>query len=526
MSWNNQWFDPRNEYGGRGSEYGGGERGGAGRNGNGGGGYNGGGGGPGQYVSTRVTLQMGVGSSEPYPRMQHDGGGSERGGGRGGGQSGKGHVRGGDEGQYAQRHERSDEWEHDRRRERDGSSDYERDYGQRYRDHGEYGGGSQRDSRGGEYEQRGGDGGWRRGHGGGGYDRGGSSRGDRFLNDARKNAWRKPSSVNATGAATGAEAAQNVIRFVHLENVTRVNGEVREGTLHARVHTTLVESRMALPGAGEMPVQLSAEETAVVARIEVDAARSRASASARVEVEERPVHREQSAPEPARGERGRTQGDVWTGPVPQGASDDAVMVQRERIRGLTLRASAAGQGLFGLLDDNLMTRVWHFVEEDEWTYKGVLRAVKEQPRLWMTLDDLATTTLGALRQCAGRTMQTHSVGRLVRRAATYGWLPRLARDIDEEVGAQRYVEILDEFRMIVRRRDMGDVSKRADKVMNQFDSILRPGMAARFSRAAPAIALLREAVERGWKLKLARDVAAMAGTAVESDSDDDLPNMS
>ena len=85
MSWDNDWFDPRNEYGGRSSGYGGGERGGAGRNGNGGGGYNGGGGGPGQYVSTRVTLQMGVGSSEPYPRMQHDGGGSERGGGRGGG---------------------------------------------------------------------------------------------------------------------------------------------------------------------------------------------------------------------------------------------------------------------------------------------------------------------------------------------------------------------------------------------------------------------------------------------------------
>ena len=175
------------------------------------------------------------------------------------------------------------------------------------------------------------------------------------------------------------------------------------------------------------------------------------------------------------------------------------------------RASTTGQGLFGLLDGNLMGQVWHFVEEDEWTYEGVLRAVKEQPRLWMTLDDRATTTLGALRQCAGRTMQAHSVGRLVRRAATYGWLPRLARDIDKEVGAQRYAEMLDEFRMIVRRRDIGDVSKRADKVMNQFDSILRPGTAARFPRSAPAIALLREAVEKGWKSKLARDVAAMAG---------------
>ena len=136
------------------------------------------------------------------------------------------------------------------------------------------------------------------------------------------------------------------------------------------------------------------------------------------------------------------------------------------------------------------------------------------------------TTLGALKLCGNRTMQEHPVGKLVRRAATYGWLPRLARDIDEEVGAQTYVEILYEFRMIVRRRHIGDVSKRADTVMNQFDSILRPGMETRFGRAAPAIALLREAVERGWKLKLARDVAAMAGTAVDSDSDDDLPNMS
>ena len=259
-----------------------------------------------------------------------------------------------------------------------------------------------------------------------------------------------------------------------------------------------------------------------------DAERERGRRRRQAEEEERAAaaHREQSAPGPARRERGQTQGDVWTGPIPQGASDDAVRVQRERIGELLARAKTTGQGLFGLLNDDLMGQVWHFVEEDEWTYKGVLSAVKEQPRLWMTLDDLATTTLGALRKCAGRTMQTHSVGRLVRRAATYGWLPRLARDIDEEVGAQRYVEILDEFRMIVRRRDIGDVSKRADKVMNHFDSILRPGMAARFSRAAPAIALLREAVERGWKLKLARDVAAMAGTAVDSDDDDDLPNMS
>ena len=55
---------------------------------------------------------------------------------------------------------------------------------------------------------------------------------------------------------------------------------------------------------------------------------------------------------------------------------------------------------------------------------------------------------------------------------------------------------------MVRRGDIGTVGKRADRVMNQFDSILRPGMAARFPRAASAIALLREAVERGWKLKL------------------------
>jgi hypothetical protein len=124
--------------------------------------------------------------------MQHGSRGSdrydERGGGRGGSSGGY------DDGRY----------------DRGGSSDYyERDYERRYRDHGEYGGGSQRDSRGGEYEQRGGDGGRWRDHGGGGYDRGVSSSGDRFLNDARKHAWRKPSSVNATGAATGAEAVQN-----------------------------------------------------------------------------------------------------------------------------------------------------------------------------------------------------------------------------------------------------------------------------------------------------------------------------
>ena len=310
-----------------------------------------------------------------------------------------------------------------------------------------------------------------------------------------------------------------------MENTTRVNGEAREGTLHARVQTTLVSGRMALPGAGEMPIQLSAEEMAVVATIEMDAAQSRASASAHVEVEGRPVHREQSAPEPARGERGRAQGDVWTGPVPQGASDDAVVVQRERIRGLIFRASAANQGLFGKLDDNLMTKVWGYVEMDVWTYAGVLAVVKKRPRWWMTLAE-TNTTLDALKRCGHRTMQEHPVGKLVIRAATYGWLPRLARDVDEQDEQDQYAELSDKFKTMVRRGDIGTVGKRADKVMNQFDSILRPGMAARFSRAAPAIALLRKAVERGWTLKLARDVAEMVGTAVDSDSDDGMPDLS
>ena len=228
------------------------------------------------------------------------------------------------------------------------------------------------------------------------------------------------------------------------------------------------------------------------------------------------AHREQSAPEPARGERGQTQSGMWTG-----ASDDAVEVQRERIRGLIFRASAASQGLFGKLEDNLMTKVWGYVEMDVWTYAGVLAVVKKRPRWWMTLAG-TNTTLGALKRCGHRTMQEHPVGKLVARAATYGWLPRLARDVDE----QDYAELSDKFKAMVRRGDIGTVGKRADKVMNQFDSILRPGMEERFGRAAPAIALLREAVERGWKSKLARDVAAMVGAAADSDDDDDMPDMS
>ena len=84
MSGNNHRYnEPRGGYGGCDSDrYG--ERGGsAGRNGNGGGGYNGGG--PGQHVGTRVTIQMGVVRSEPDPRVQYDGRGSEY---DGGGESG------------------------------------------------------------------------------------------------------------------------------------------------------------------------------------------------------------------------------------------------------------------------------------------------------------------------------------------------------------------------------------------------------------------------------------------------------
>ena len=242
-------FDPRMQYDSRGSERydeRGDSRGGS------GGGYSDGRyrGGPGQHADTRVTVQVSVGRSEPDPRRQYGGSGSERCGGRGGGQ---GHVRGGDEGQYAQRHERSDERDRDRRHERDGSSDYERDYERRYRDHGEYGGGSQRDSRGGEYEQRGGDGGRLRDHGGGGYDRGGGSRGDRYARDARKYAERSGQVEDEEAA----NAVQDAIRSNFLEDMTRVEGEAPTGTLHARVQTTLVSGRMALPGAGAMRCELS-----------------------------------------------------------------------------------------------------------------------------------------------------------------------------------------------------------------------------------------------------------------------------
>ena len=246
------------------------------------------------------------------------------------------------------------------------------------------------------------------------------------------------------------------------------------------------------------------------------------------EEERAAAHREQAAPEPARGERGQTQGDVWTGPVPQGASDDAVRAQRERIRGLIFRASAANQGLFGKLDDDLMTKVWGHVEMDVWTYAGVLAVVKKRPRWWVTLAE-TNTTLGALRRCGHHTLQDDPVGKLVKRAAKYGWLPRLARDVDEQDEQDeqaQYAELSGKFKTMVSHGDIGTVGKRADKVVNLFDSILRPGMARRFPRAAPAIALLKEAVERGWKLKLARDVAAMIGTAADNDSDDGMPDMS
>ena len=39
----------------------------------------------------------------------------------------------------------------------------------------------------------------------------------------------------------------------------------------------------------------------------------------------------------------------------------------------------------------------------------------------------------------------------------------------------KYVELLDKFKMMVRRGDIGMVGKRADRVMNLFDSILMPG---------------------------------------------------
>ena len=460
MSEDNRRIDPRMRHGSRGSDrYD--ERGGAGRNGNGG------------------KMRLSGNESRRYDDREPYGGMRERDDRRDGRDGGPRRGYGGQDGEMQQR-----ERDRDRQRRHDDQWQCDGRRGRDMRDGGWHGGqgGGWRD------ERSGGQG--RNDNGGGGYDGGWQQDHDEE--------WRQ-NMYTHDGRGGGSGRRHGDPRYEHRDNGGGVSFSV-ETQGPARVGFRMGGSSMEHP----------------------DAERERERRRRQAEEEERAAaHREQSAPEPTRGERGQTQSDMWTGPVPQGASDDAVEVQRERIRGLIFRASAANQGLFGKLEDNLMTKVWGYVEMDVWTYAGVLAVVKERPRWWTTLAE-TSTTLGALKRCGHRTMQEHPVGKLVVRAATYGWLPRLARDVDE----QDYAELSGEFKTMVRRGEIGTVGKRADKVMNQFGSLLRPGMETRFGRAAPAIALLREAVERGWKLKLARDVAAMVGAAADSDDDDDMPDMS
>ena len=101
-----------------------------------------------------------------------------------------------------------------------------------------------------------------------------------------------------------------------------------------------------------------------------------------------------------------------------GAPDSVVMARKARIHGLVFRASAAGQGWLGLLDDHLLTRVWQYVEVDEWhTYEEILNAFKDKRTLMgvevgKKLASGATMTLDALRQCLMPTPRR--VGKLVK----------------------------------------------------------------------------------------------------------------
>jgi hypothetical protein len=120
------------------------------------------------------------------------------------------------------------------------------------------------------------------------------------------------------------------------------------------------------------------------------------------------------------------------------------------------------------------------------------------------------------------------VRELLERAEKKGWLHELA---DQIAACQliKYRELRAKFLPLMARGDFGNVSPITKNVLRMFTANLQLGVGLRYPRAVPAILLLGEANKKGWKEKLAQDVAAAEQArrdAPDDDDDDDLPDMS
>lgn len=386
---------------------------------------------------------------------------------------------------------------------------------------------------------------------------------DRYVRDARKYAARSGQVEDEEAA----DAVQNSIRFNYLEDVTRVRGEAPTGTLHARVQTTLVSGRMALPGAGEMPRELS---TGAVEALRVTTAMDFAGGSASVRTRaEYTAGKKEKKMTKLHGVKDEMHDDF---PKARRESEylaywitKALAEKSKKVDGVPL--PPGGMGHEGVLEE--VEKVWepllpagmdhtdilenmhkYFTKDADFSRIDVLQGRLQD---FMLLDDglFGQRLSSDAREVAGFLNEKSSgsssglngrevtVKRLVECAKRKGWLgacaESLARNAKKielvdraESASATIADVYTAFDESMRKSDgrpLWSLSGMADRNVTTFNSNMSPAMKEMFPRSKYAVRVLEAAKRRGWLADLAR-YAAERVRPEEDDEDDDMPNMS
>ena len=218
---------------------------------------------------------------------------------------------------------------------------------------------------------------------------------------------------------------------------------------------------------------------------------------------------------------------------------DYVVSERDGAWAMMLHGVNAKDGTSDLkiLNFDELKHIWGFVNEVEsWPTLEALRkqveaaAAPSDQLLGKNLSTNPLTNRSWFRRLLSN-MSTEvpaiKLRELLERAEKKGWLDDLA---DQIAACQliKYREWRAAFLPLMARGDFGNVSPKTDKVLQMFTANLKLGQGLKYPRAVPAILLLREAVNKGWKEMLAKDVAAAEQArrdAPDDSDDDDLPDM-
>ena len=452
--------------------------------------------------------------------------------------------------------ERSPEGQHGVRHEPRGKGGGRHDDGRHHGGPMRHGRKHERDGSGG-YEQR--NGAWFSG-------RGGSSRDDRSVRDARKHAER-------SGQVEGEEAAdalQNTFRSNHLECTTGISGGAPAGTLQARVQVELVEGRTALPGAGAMRCELS---TGAVEALRVTTALDFVGGSASAQTRtEYTAGREEKKTTKLHGVKDEMHDDF---PKARGESEylaywvtTALAEKSKKVDGAPLPPDGVGHE--GVLEE--VEKVWepllpagmdhtdilenmhkYFTKDADFSRIDVLQGRLQD---FMLLDDglFGQRLSSDAREVAGFLNEKSSgsssglngrevtVKRLVECAKRKGWLgacaeflARNAKKIElvdrAESASATITDVYTAFDENMKKSDgqpLWSLSAKADRNVATFNINMSPAMKERFPRSKYAVRVLEAANGKGWLRSLAKYAADQKKLGEDEvyDEDDDMPNMS